>query len=68
MIKFDNRKLRCDYNELKLMQEYASDKDVPIEKAFEIRKEQQKKYELYIFKKKLQEVVEKRKKNDVDSN
>lgn len=68
MIKFDNRKLRKEYYELKQMQEYASDKDVPIEKAFEIRKEQQKKYELYIFKKKLQEVVEKRKKNDVDFN
>ena len=68
MIKFDNRKMRKEYWELKLMQEYASDKDVPIEKAFEIRKEQQKKYELYIFKKKLQEVVEKRKKNDVDFN
>lgn len=68
MIKFDNRKLRRDYNELKLMQEYASDEKVPIKKSFEIRKEQQKKYELYIFKKKLQEVVEKRKKNDVDFN
>ena len=68
MIKFDNRKTRKEYCELKLMQEYASDKDVPIEKAFEIRKEQQKKYNLYIFKKKLQEVVEKRKKNDVGFN
>lgn len=42
MINFDNRKLRRDYNELKLMQYYASGKDVPIEKSFEIRKEQQK--------------------------
>lgn len=66
MIKFDNRKLRKDYIELMLMREYASDEKVPIKRSFEIRKEQQKKYELYVFKKKLQEVVEKRKKNDMD--
>lgn len=58
MIKIDDRKLKKEFRDLMLMRKYAIDERVPYEKSVEIRKEQQKKYDKYVFKKKLKEIVE----------
>ena len=58
MIKIDDRKLKKEFRELMIMRKYDINKHIPYKKSVEIIKEQQKKYDKYLFKKKLKEIVE----------
>ena len=59
MIRFDNKKLNKEWNELMTLREIACDEKVPIEKSIEIREEQAKKFKHYKFMKNLQNAIQK---------